>query len=112
VKAGVLILLTLVLAAGTGAAGAGRRPPVVKVAAFQPLVVQGARFKARERVTVKYVGSVRRIRRVLSSSTGSFKATFQTLSVDRCNSFSIVAVGGSGDRAVVKHKPLPACAPA
>jgi hypothetical protein len=34
------------------------------------------------------------------------------VSVDPCSSFSISAVGGSGDRAVARHKPLPACAPA
>jgi hypothetical protein len=110
VKAGVLIVLALVLAAGTGTAA--RRPPVIRVAAYQPLVVQGARFQARERVTVTYAGTVRRARKVVASPAGSFKTTFQTLAVDRCNGFSISAVGGSGDRAVAKHKPLPACAPA
>jgi hypothetical protein len=109
VKAGVLIVLALVLA---GTADAGRRPAVVRVAALRPVVVQGARFHARERVTVSYVGSVRRTRKVIASSTGSFTTTFQAVIEDRCNGFSVSAVGASGDRAVAKHLPLPACAPA
>jgi hypothetical protein len=111
VKVGVLIVLTLVLAAaGTGTAA--RRPPVVRVAALQPLVVQGTRFQPRERVTVTYAGTVRRTRKVVASAAGAFRATFQTVSVDRCSGFSISAAGGAGDRAVARHKPLPACAPA
>ena len=108
----MLTVLAFVLALGAVTAGAARRPPIVRVAAFQPLVVQGARFQARERVTVTYVGQVRRTRKVVTSRLGSFRASFTDVTEDRCSGFSISAVGASGDRAAARHKPLPACAPA
>jgi hypothetical protein len=112
VKAGGLIAVALVATLGTAIAGASRRPPIVRVAALQPLVVQGARFHARERVTVTYVGAVRRQRRIVTSRAGAFTTSFANLPVDRCSGFSLSAVGAAGDRAEAKHKPLPACAPA
>ena len=111
-KWGLAILAALTVAVGMGSAGAARRPPVVRVAAFDPLAVQGARFRARERVTVTYAGSVRRTRKAVASRLGSFRVTFSDVTEDRCTGFSISAVGATGDRAAVKHKPLPACAPA
>lgn len=104
----IAIVLT---AAGAAPAGSARRPPAVRLASIQPLSVHGLRFRAGERVTVSYVSSVRRVRRVMTSRTGGFTVRFRDLTVDPCSAFSILALGASGDRGVLRHKPLPACAP-
>jgi len=100
------------IAIGMGSAGAAQRPPVVRVARLDPVTVQGARFRARERVTVTYTGSVRRTRVVVTSQSGSFSARFAGVTDDPCTGFSLSALGASGDRATARHKPLPACPPA
>ena len=100
-------LAALVLAGSATAAS----PPSLRIRSLQPLRVQGLHFRSGERVRVTLVGSRRRARRVLVGAAGTFSVRFVDAAVDPCSSFSILAVGSSGDRARLRHKPLPACAP-
>ena len=52
-KRGIAFFVALAFAIGMGSAAAARHPPVVRIAALDPVLVQGARFRARERVIVR-----------------------------------------------------------
>src|SRR5438105_15536838 len=67
-RSAVVTFVVAAIAIGMGSAGAAQRPPVVRVARLDPVTVQGARFRARERVTVTYTGSARRTRVVVTSA--------------------------------------------
>jgi hypothetical protein len=76
--------------------------------ALQPNVaVRGAHFRPRERVRVTLTeGALRRTRFARVGAAGSFSAALGPLptAFDPCSdAFSVVAVGGAGDRALVKY---------
>jgi hypothetical protein len=110
---------TAVLALLAGSAGAevsstARAEPTLRLLRTTPVVVAGARFLPRERVTVRLsVNEDRRLRRVTATSTGRFTVTFDGVAVyDRCNSrFRIWAVGARGSEAELKMPQL-LCPPA
>jgi hypothetical protein len=101
---GVALLAALALA---GLASASTRPSL-RVLRLDPLTVRGTHFRAGERVrvTLRYA-ETRKTRRVRVSSAGTFTTAFDTTTqLDPCTSgFSVVAVGASGERAVVKVVP-------
>jgi hypothetical protein len=98
------VLAALVVA---GLASASTRPSL-RVLRTDPITVRGTHFRARERVrvTLRYA-TTRKTRTVRTSSTGAFTAALDTpATLDPCtDGFSVVAVGGSGERAVVKFVP-------
>jgi hypothetical protein len=98
--------LTLLVAFLPAAAPAVAAPPSLSVVARAPLVVHGAGFAARERVTLVAAGRRLSLR---ASRSGAFSATLPTL--DRCSAGRVIAVGASGDRAALRIPPVE-CAPA
>jgi hypothetical protein len=98
-----VVVLTLALAAPAAAVA----PPVLRVKGFQPLVVDGARFKSFERVTVTLDSTW--VRHVRARAAGEFTATFRGIVISRCDGYSVAATGSKGSHAALKVHPL-ACA--
>jgi hypothetical protein len=87
-------------------------PPVVQVVQRAPLVVHGVGFRRGESVRVQVrSGTIQITRSAVASPSGRFDVRFST-AVDRCSAAAVVAVGRSGDRAVVKARPALLCPPA
>ena len=107
-----LILAAIAVVALAAPAAASGPAPALRLTALQPLRVKGIHFQSRERVRVTYVGAIRRTRVVRARADGLFRVGFVDAAADPCSSFSILAVGSTGDRARLRHRPLPACAPA
>ncbi len=97
------------LLAGAGSAATG---PSLRLASTKPFVVKGAHFKAGERVLVTLTIDRKRSSRSARAVAGSFTVSFGTVELDRCSSYVVRAIGGQGDGAVLRHLPLPMCAPA
>ena len=74
----------------------------------QPLVLAGAHFAARERVTVTVHARQPYLRRVVSRADGSFSVSFGVVSAARCAGLIADAVGATGDRASLRI-PRQAC---
>ena len=107
-----LILAAIAVVALAAPAAASGPAPALRLMALQPLRVKGIHFRSRERVRVTYLGAIRRTRVVRARADGSFRVGFADAAADPCSSFSILAAGSTGDRARLRHRPLPACAPA
>jgi hypothetical protein len=92
--------------------GATASRPVLNLR-IKPLVIRGLHFKPQERVRVTVrIGLERRVRRVSTSRTGAFTASFAPASYDPCSGgVSVIAVGSRGDRAILKLPPRE-CPPA
>ena len=104
---GALAVLVLALVA-TGVGYAAPPSPSLRLASREPLVVQGARFRAFEHVTVTVVALPRQVKRVTTSRAGSFRIAFDKVLVGGCGRFAVRAVGTRGSVALLKI-PLPAC---
>lgn len=100
-----LVWTSVALSSGT------RAKPQLKVLATRPLVVQGTHFQAGERVRVTAKTSGAATRTVRATAAGSFKATFSSVSVGRCEGATITAVGVARDRATSKVLQDQDCAP-
>lgn len=110
--AAVIAIAAVVLAAASTAAPA--LSASLRIAATNPLVVQGRHFRAGERVRVTFVApalELRVQRSVTAAPSGSFKVRFGHPRPGPCVGFTVTAVGTGGSRAVVKRPPLPACMP-
>jgi hypothetical protein len=94
------VLVALALAAPAAAVA----PAALRVRAFQPLVVDGARFKPFERVTV----TVERtwVRHVRAGADGGFTTTFRGILISRCDGLSAAAAGSRGSHAALNMRPL------
>jgi hypothetical protein len=103
----VAVLVGVCAVAVPSLAGGASRA-TVRIVTRSPLVVRGTGFKHHERVRV--TATPGGLRRVVSSATGTFRATFTT-PVDRCVGLSVAAMGAGGDHAALKL-PQPACPPA
>jgi len=107
---------TLLLAAiavavpATAAVGATSARPTLRLLDRTPVTVTGRGFEPQEIVRVRLaVESRMATRRVVTSTTGAFRARF-TFSVGRCQSFSLQAFGSAGSRArLFVTAPLPDC---
>lgn len=95
----MLVILAAALVAAAPAAGTAH--PSLSLVRAQPLTVRGTGFLARERVVVR-TGQVRLA--VRTSTAGRFVAAFET--TDRCSAVRVVAVGASGDQAVLRLPPI------
>jgi len=89
-------------------AAAVRTAPVLRLAHGQPLVVAGAHFAARERVTVTVHAGRPYLRRVVTGADGSFRASFGAVAAAPCAGLFADAVGAAGDRASLRI-PRQAC---
>ena len=102
----------LALLAGMATASSGSTPHVRFLSA-DPAKVRGTGFYAGERVrvTLRWAG-VKRVRRVVTTRSGSFTARFAALAgFDRCtDALWVTAVGRRGDHARGKL-PQPQCPP-
>lgn len=107
----VAAALGLVLSGvGTGAGSSQRTS--LRFARMVPLHIAGSHFRAHERVRVTAtVSATSSTRRVRASGKGSFVVVF-AIGAGRCTEVRVIAVGGGGSRATLKHLPSPACLPA
>jgi hypothetical protein len=104
----VVAALVALLPAGAGAESVARKP-ALRLASASPLTIRGLRFQPEERVRVMIRGAGA-TRRVSADNQGSFVASFQELSADRCNALAVLALGSRGSRAELK-RPGPLCPP-
>ena len=103
------------LSASTGGADAKPEPagPIVRIAQLSPLVVQGERFRPRQRILIR-VGAhaVSHKRTMRATRRGTFAARFAGVSYDRCGgSVSVVVTTATGLVAKTRM-PLALCPPA
>ncbi|HVN61934.1 MAG TPA: hypothetical protein VMT59_11760 [Gaiellaceae bacterium] len=89
-------------------AAAVRPAPVLRLAHGQPLVLAGAHFAGRERVTVTLHTSRPYLRRVVSRPDGSFSVSFGAVAAVPCGALFADAAGAAGDRASLRI-PRQAC---
>ena len=103
-RAAVAAVLVLVLA--LPAMAASPRRAALKLESLAPLVVTGKHFGDREPVILTYLAAdlTRRVRGVRSTRGGSFRRSFG-LRVERCEAFTVRAVGLHGSRAVLQVDP-------
>jgi hypothetical protein len=90
------VMVALALAAPAVAVA----PPVLRVSGFQPLIVDGARFKSFERVTVTLDRTW--VRHVRARAAGAFTATFRGIVISRCDGYSVAANGSKGSQVALK----------
>src|SRR5262245_12702450 len=100
ILAGTGVVLALVLAAPAAAVGS----PMLRVRAFQPFAVGGARFKPYERVTVTLNRAL--VRHVRAGAAGTFTATFRGVVVSPCAGYSVTASGSKGSHAALRARAL------
>jgi hypothetical protein len=103
-NARILAVTGVVLALALAAPAAAVAPPVLRVRTFQPLSVDGARFKPFERVTVKLNRVLTRHVRV--GTGGTFRATFRGAVISPCDGYSVTAVGSKGSHAALHVRAL------
>jgi hypothetical protein len=102
----------LVIALAASAAAGRSLSPRLRLVRPAPLTVSGQSFKPSERVRlVLSATQVSRKRTVRATSGGSFVASF-SITLGRCNGFTVRATGSGGSKALLKRPPLPACLPA
>jgi hypothetical protein len=102
-------LVTAVLLVPSAALAHESRRPQLKLVDRSPLVVRGTGFKPRERVRVELSVVASELRRVRTTRAGTFTVAFARVTVHRCDSVRIVAVGTGGSHAALKLLPAPAC---
>ena len=107
-RSGVALLAAAAAVALVSPAAGGRPHPVLRLAHGQPLVIAGAHFASRERVTVTVHARQPYLRRVLTRADGSFSASFGVVPTARCAGLMADAVGAAGDRASLRI-PRQAC---
>jgi hypothetical protein len=105
----VVAAIVSLLPAGAGAESLAGKPALRLVSA-SPLTIRGLRFVPKERVRVIVLEAGSATRRVSADAQGTFVASFQEASVDRCSALSVLAVGSRGSRAALK-RPGPLCPP-
>ena len=114
-------MATSISAGSTSSAGSTGKA-YLRLVDRDPLTVQGRAFKSRELVRVvasvpepaQTLGAGSEIVRktVRATATGSFRAVFSEISVDRCSLVRVTSVGARGSMAVMKVLPSPMCTPA
>lgn len=100
---GIALALLCVLAVAVESASARGTSPSLRVVAFKPVTVTGARFHAGERVRVTVAADgVTRVRVVRATAVGSFRVVFSVfVARDPCD-VRAGAVGSSGAKAIWK----------
>ncbi len=106
VAAAVALLL---VPATAGARGAALTRPGVRVLQLRPLSIVGHGFRARERLTIRLAAGVSLpvVRRLVATPVGTFRTTFVSVAVDRCEGYAVVVRGPTGAiRATLHVRPL------
>jgi len=108
----VALIAAVAIGAGSAAAASSARKPALRlVRGTDALVVYGTGFYANERVRVRVVTTSEHTRIVRARAGGVFAARFGSVAVTTCDEVAVFAVGGRGDRAVLKIFPRE-CIPA
>jgi hypothetical protein len=95
------IFLVALVAVGCGAAPA-KFAPHVSVPHRRPVVVQGAHFRAHERVTVTFATD-RMVRRTVTANlNGVFSLRFPGIYLRDCDGLAVIAAGNRGSHATLK----------
>ena len=108
-----LLVLTALGATAASSPAAGSGNASLRLLDRDPLTVRGLGFKSRERVRVSaYVPGLTRTT-IRATATGTFRAVFSAITLDRCSQVRVVATGtaAQGSQAVLKILPQPMCAP-
>ena len=105
----VLFAAVGALAAQPSAVPASSSAPSVRVVGFQPVTVQGLKFRPRERLTLVLFLGGREERTVRAGRTGSFVARFEEYA-NLCTAFTLRVMSGQAVRAAARHRPPPSCA--
>jgi hypothetical protein len=95
------VILALVIGVGFASAAASEAAatrPTLRLVDRAPVVIRGAAFAPRERVTVVLAAGSRSSSRVLANANGAFVARFR-LALGRCTRYSVQAFGSRGSRA-------------
>jgi hypothetical protein len=102
---GFLVLAMPALAGGYGA--------TLREVSRTPLQLQGRSFRAGERVTVRVTArGATTTAAVKAGSSGTFVLRFDQISLGRCGSAVVKAIGSRGSVATLKQTPRMACMPA
>ena len=101
-----VLALAGVLAAGAPAASSA---PALRVCSFAPFSVRGTHFQPSEHVRVTLGSRAAHVMRVHATAHGTFVATFQGVTAQRCDGYFVRALGSKGSVAVLRTHPL-ACA--
>jgi hypothetical protein len=104
------VLVALVWATGALSAPSGAKPHL-RLLDRAPFTVNGTHFRPRERVRLKVVAAETQTRSVRTSASGSFTTQFDAVSIGRCGSLSVRAVGAQSDQASLKVLAAEDCAP-
>jgi hypothetical protein len=105
----VAAALVSLLPASAGAESLAGKP-ALRLVSTSPLKIRGLRFVPKERVRVMVLEAGSATKRVRADKRGTFVASFNETSVDRCSALSVLAVGSRGSRAEWK-RPGPLCPP-
>jgi hypothetical protein len=105
------VLLIAALAALVAAVPAGAARPKLSLVALTPnVVVRGASFHPRERVTVRLIGRSTTVVRTTATATGLFRVALVRPVPLACGRLLVVARGRAGSSALVRIGP-PECNP-
>jgi hypothetical protein len=104
------VAIALVVVPG-GLSSTPRPKPQLRLLDRAPLTVKGTRFRPGERVRIRIAAAEPAARTVHATRAGSFTMRFDAVSVGRCGSVSVEAVGARGDRASLKVLQPQDCAP-
>jgi hypothetical protein len=105
----VITAVLLALSVSGGATAGLALAPTLRMVTAHPLRVAAAHFKPHERVVVTFTGRTTVRTTARANATGSFRATFATVSLGRCERAAVRAVGRQGSTGVLKILPAPAC---
>jgi hypothetical protein len=108
VSAIAVIFGLLGISAAKAEAPNGQAKALLKLTLRDPVTIHGAGFQPRERVRVTLV-QPSLVRVVRAGRGGGFVVAFEATATHRCDLVRVVALGGSGTRAVLKILPSPAC---
>ena len=106
---GIAVAVAATLAAGAAEA-AGTSGAKLRIVDLTPVTVQGARFRAGERVRVVLRADRSHVRIVRAGRAGTFFARFGGVYAELCMALQLRATGASGAVAVATRKPPPSCA--
>ena len=104
--------LLVIAAAGLIAAAvavASPQRPALRLVDSDPATFSGRAFKPRETVRITFLEAQVPSMRVRANRYGTFTASFDGVTVDRCDQVFVRAVGARGSRAAYKHLPAPMC---
>jgi hypothetical protein len=108
----LLVIAAIGLVGASGASAAQARDPVLHLTGMQPVAVSGSGFRAHARVRVTLVaGMLTKQVVIMTTRRGNLGASFGTIPLGRCATFSVRAVEVGGTAATLRVPPRPQCMP-